>query len=198
MRTIAELTINDAVEPADQGPYAELSASLQQELCPEGLMECVCAAQILRNIWRLQCCERRADTPEIDKRRHRATNGLRRATADLRQLQTERHLRTQLESGLTGLASTKELVLVARAAATKPTNGRANEPTEAEIREMEARIDQHLKKSDGGSQQIDPTGAGNIPRNSPCPCKSGQKYKRCCGRTALPNLNVAQKMKSAA
>jgi hypothetical protein len=23
-----------------------------------------------------------------------------------------------------------------------------------------------------------------IPRNAPCPCKSGQKYKRCCGRAA--------------
>jgi uncharacterized protein YchJ len=23
-----------------------------------------------------------------------------------------------------------------------------------------------------------------IPRNAPCPCKSGEKYKRCCGRAA--------------
>ena len=25
----------------------------------------------------------------------------------------------------------------------------------------------------------------NIPRNAPCPCNSGQKFKRCCGREAL-------------
>ncbi len=25
-----------------------------------------------------------------------------------------------------------------------------------------------------------------IARNAPCPCKSGQKYKRCCGRLAPP------------
>ena len=24
-----------------------------------------------------------------------------------------------------------------------------------------------------------------VPRNAPCPCNSGEKYKRCCGRTAV-------------
>jgi uncharacterized protein YecA (UPF0149 family) len=27
-----------------------------------------------------------------------------------------------------------------------------------------------------------------IPRSAPCPCKSGQKYKRCCGKNARPVL----------
>ncbi|HEY3826681.1 MAG TPA: SEC-C domain-containing protein [Bryobacteraceae bacterium] len=26
------------------------------------------------------------------------------------------------------------------------------------------------------------------PRNAPCPCKSGEKYKRCCGRAAPPQV----------
>jgi hypothetical protein len=30
-----------------------------------------------------------------------------------------------------------------------------------------------------------------IPRNSPCPCGSREKYKRCCGRTAPPLLTRA-------
>jgi hypothetical protein len=30
-----------------------------------------------------------------------------------------------------------------------------------------------------------------IPRNAPCPCKSGEKYKRCCGRAAPPVLQKA-------
>ncbi len=29
------------------------------------------------------------------------------------------------------------------------------------------------------------------PRNAPCPCKSGQKYKRCCGQNAPPVLGMA-------
>jgi uncharacterized protein YchJ len=28
-------------------------------------------------------------------------------------------------------------------------------------------------------------------RNAPCPCKSGEKYKRCCGKNAPPVLNRA-------
>ena len=30
-----------------------------------------------------------------------------------------------------------------------------------------------------------------ISRNAPCPCRSGEKYKRCCGRTAPPVLQQA-------
>jgi preprotein translocase subunit SecA len=33
--------------------------------------------------------------------------------------------------------------------------------------------------------------ARNIPRNAPCPCHSGQKYKRCCGTNAAPVLFTA-------
>ncbi len=29
-----------------------------------------------------------------------------------------------------------------------------------------------------------------IARNAPCPCKSGEKYKRCCGRTAQGQINI--------
>ena len=29
-----------------------------------------------------------------------------------------------------------------------------------------------------------------IGRNEPCPCKSGKKYKRCCGINAAPKLNT--------
>jgi uncharacterized protein YecA (UPF0149 family) len=27
-----------------------------------------------------------------------------------------------------------------------------------------------------------------VPRNSPCPCGSGKKYRKCCGDAALKNL----------
>src|SRR4051794_646104 len=33
----------------------------------------------------------------------------------------------------------------------------------------------------------------SIGRNEPCPCKSGKKYKRCCGVNAAPKLTVSQK-----
>jgi len=36
-----------------------------------------------------------------------------------------------------------------------------------------------------------PANPGATPRNSLCPCGSGQKYKRCCGRNAPPVLHQA-------
>ena len=32
-----------------------------------------------------------------------------------------------------------------------------------------------------GRRNAVPVGGGKIGRNSPCPCGSGRKYKRCCG-----------------
>lgn len=32
----------------------------------------------------------------------------------------------------------------------------------------------------------------DVPRNAPCPCHSGLKYKRCCGTTAAPVLHGAR------
>ena len=36
--------------------------------------------------------------------------------------------------------------------------------------------------SEGGSKPQPAKRAAKIGRNQPCPCGSGKKYKRCCGR----------------
>jgi uncharacterized protein YecA (UPF0149 family) len=36
-----------------------------------------------------------------------------------------------------------------------------------------------------------PAVSKNIPRNAPCPCKSGAKYKKCCGGPAAAALKQA-------
>ena len=38
--------------------------------------------------------------------------------------------------------------------------------------------------------QLQPEKTASIPRSAPCPCKSGQKYKRCCGKNAAPVLGA--------
>jgi hypothetical protein len=38
--------------------------------------------------------------------------------------------------------------------------------------------------------QSEPAKTASIPRGAPCPCKSGEKYKRCCGKNAPPVLNT--------
>ncbi|HEY3826466.1 MAG TPA: SEC-C domain-containing protein, partial [Bryobacteraceae bacterium] len=40
-------------------------------------------------------------------------------------------------------------------------------------------------------QTIQAQQPAQIPRNAPCPCKSGEKYKRCCGRAAPRVLRKA-------
>src|SRR4051812_25301521 len=38
-------------------------------------------------------------------------------------------------------------------------------------------------------QELESAGAQeSIGRNEPCPCKSGKKYKRCCGVNAAPKV----------
>jgi len=36
----------------------------------------------------------------------------------------------------------------------------------------------------------EPAQTALIPRSAPCPCKSGEKYKRCCGKNAPPVLST--------
>ena len=38
--------------------------------------------------------------------------------------------------------------------------------------------------------QSEPVKSATIPRSAPCPCKSGLKYKRCCGKNAAPLLTT--------
>src|SRR4030042_3910809 len=37
---------------------------------------------------------------------------------------------------------------------------------------------------------------GKIGRNDPCPCGSGKKYKKCCGRIAESNFDHSRAIKS--
>ena len=53
------------------------------------------------------------------------------------------------------------------------------------------RMEDVIKKSASRAQNAEP-GPGQIPRSAPCPCGSGEKYKRCCGRDAPPVLSSAK------
>ena len=41
-----------------------------------------------------------------------------------------------------------------------------------------------MQAVNGGNRNPQPTGSGKVGRNAPCPCGSGRKYKRCCGKAA--------------
>jgi uncharacterized protein YecA (UPF0149 family) len=158
-------------------------------------MESFFAAQILYNMRRLRRYEALDETPDLEKARFRIGTFLRRDLAELRRLQSERQIRATLESGLTGLASTKELVQTARAAV-KPATRSKNEPDDAVVRDLEARLEAHFARTDDAelSEMKKRSQSAALPgRNTPCPCGSGQKYKRCCGVGAAPVLHSPHK-----
>ncbi|WP_426348690.1 YecA family protein [Alloiococcus sp. CFN-8] len=54
--------------------------------------------------------------------------------------------------------------------------------TPDEVVSLNFRKDKADNESNITSVPIGNTGSSKIPRNSPCPCGSGKKYKNCCGR----------------
>ncbi|HVW86919.1 MAG TPA: hypothetical protein VHB50_19670 [Bryobacteraceae bacterium] len=121
------------VRPEEIEAYAELSTRLWAELNPEGALEETLAYEIVNASWRLRrCAMAETELPteseldpmldevlavkqkSIDRARAQAHNLLRRSTAELRRLQTDRIIHFELfekneEPTDTGLASYKEV-----------------------------------------------------------------------------------------
>lgn len=110
---------NDFVRPEDRETYDTVLLAFWDELNPIGPLEETHALEIVRASWRLQRCARiESDLADaslesaldpmqdesairtqnaVDRARAQANNTLRRATAELRRLQTERQTRAELE-----------------------------------------------------------------------------------------------------
>ena len=44
--------------------------------------------------------------------------------------------------------------------------------------------DSPMRAVNGSNRNAQPSGSAKVGRNAPCPCGSGRKYKRCCGKAA--------------
>ena len=162
---------------------------MRKDLAPEGIFEQTLANEITRAAWRLHRCARVEDNifdPDLDPMEDLATlpiqlpvdrarlqtcRILHRSVAELRKLQNERRLRIEspgddFDMSNPGLASYKGSQRHKRELddANSPATKRSQFPIEA---------------------------AANTPRNAPCPCGSGQKHKRCCGKNAPPIPGIA-------
>jgi uncharacterized protein YchJ len=132
----------------------------------------------------------------IDRARAQAHYLLRRAMAELRKLQTERTLRLNLSldaESAPGLTDTKQVLLGLKVNDTARLKARKAEGLDT-LEALIAQADKQLCTQESSfckTEPTVPTTSSEIPRSAPCPCKSGQKYKRCCGRNAPPVLNRA-------
>ena len=200
--------------PKTSGVYQLFCENFRKSLRPKGALEQTLAAEIIHAAWRLRRCSAiesemestqndplldPANAPTqrtVDRARAEAQRQMLRATAELRRLQTDRQLRVEcLHPGfdlakLGGLADIKAMqstlaikqkldgadamAQIIRATTPPPLIPQSN---------PEAAVTKRTQ-----STRPEPTA---IPRGAPCPCGSGQKYKRCCGQSAPAVLQTA-------
>ena len=96
--------------------------------------------------------------------------------AELRRIQTERIYRkipNGFDTGTLGQASCRQL-----------------DPAALVMNQLAAELHAREVQQDSAKQsQSHPVPTASIARNALCPCRSGEKYKRCCGTSAPPLLS---------
>ena len=163
-------SVANFVRPEEQGIFNEFESGYLAELAPDSSLEQTLAREIIHAAWRLRrCASLEIAPPEdlSDEELDRLQISIDRARAA-----AQRTLHRSLKE-LRRLQSERLYVTyVAAAPATKQTT--------------EPAADNSAKQT-----QCAPAKAPLVPRSAPCPCKSGEKYKRCCGKNAPPVLSNA-------
>jgi hypothetical protein len=177
-------SVANFVRPEEREIFNDFEVGYLAELAPDSSLEQTLAREIIHAAWRLRRCANLEVAPpedltdeeldrlqiSIDRARAAAQRTFHRSLKELRRLQGERlEPATKLQNKPNlGITATKQ-------SASAPNVAQALPPVQVP------------KAGQGPSSQgpsIQPEVL--IPRSAPCPCKSGQKYKRCCGRNAPP------------
>jgi hypothetical protein len=204
--TFGLFTQNEYVRPGEEDEHARFCDAFRRDLNPEGAAEETCATLIVSASWRIRRCAlveaglspaSDLDDPmqddscstlqnSVDRARSRAFNLFHRAMADLRRLQTDKRIRLELSDEPDGNAPD----LTDYRAVTRALCDNATQILRAK----------KIGGLDSMAQLLDLTTTPpasfcnetpTVPRNAPCPCGSGEKHKRCCGRNAPPVLRKA-------
>jgi uncharacterized protein YecA (UPF0149 family) len=166
------------VRPEEQEIFSEFESGYMSELSPSMPLEQTLTREIIQAAWRLRRCASLETAPpenltdeeldrlqtSIDRARAAAQRTFHRSLRELRRLQSE-HLEPAM-----------------------PTDALLMQKLEACKRQFAEDAAQYNSAKQSQSESAKPA---LIPRGAPCPCKSGQKYKRCCGRNAPPVLSVS-------
>jgi hypothetical protein len=190
------------VEAGEETEYTTFVNALRDQLAPEGPIEETLAIEVVAAAWRLrrcgiiesnllECDDVDATQTAIDRARNQAHRLFVKGIAELRRLQTERQLRFELlpKSEDATLISFRDII---RDISTH-TNTQLVKRRLEDIDTVEKVIEQTTAPPDPNWVcSVNPAEApAATPRNAACPCKSGEKYKRCCGRNAPPVLSKA-------
>jgi uncharacterized protein YecA (UPF0149 family) len=154
-------SVSNFVRPEEQDIFKEFESGYRAELAPDSSLEETLAREITQAAWRLRRCASLEIAPPENM-----------TDEEFDRLQTSID-RARAAAQRTFHRSLKELrrlqgerLYNATFAAAEPEQNSAEQT------------------------QFEPAKTSLIPRGAPCPCKSGQKYKRCCGRNAPPVLST--------
>jgi uncharacterized protein YecA (UPF0149 family) len=182
-------SVANFVRPEEQDIFKEFETGYMAELSPVTPLEQTLAREILHAAWRLRRCAALEIAPpenmtdeeldrlqvSIDRARAAAQRTFHRSLKELRRLQSE-HL--EPAALMVKQAAAMDALLL----------------KDLEERQRQFAADQGSEKTapqnSAKQTQSEPVKTGSIPRSAPCPCKSGEKYKRCCGKNAPPVLTT--------
>jgi uncharacterized protein YecA (UPF0149 family) len=178
-------SVANFVGPEEQDIFNKFESGYLAELSPATPLELTLAREIVQAAWRLRrCAALEINPPEdmdnealdrlqtsIDRARAAAQRTFHRSLKELRRLQSE-HL--QPATLIIQQAVTADALLM------------------KELESRQRQLSENASSNSAKQTQSEPaqteTKPRLIPRGAPCPCKSGQKYKRCCGKNARPVL----------
>jgi hypothetical protein len=192
------------VKPEDVSYYRKFCAALHTELAPTTLLQEILTNEITNASWRLQLCAEVEgglngfEEPEdkirrsVERARARAHTVFHRSLNHLRRMQNEggkpkqlamQDLDTLLQPPADFLKSLDDIL----SETVRPGIIPSERPSETGAPGRLA----SFCKPDGHAAAASPQAPKTvqIPRSAPCPCKSGEKFKRCCGRNAPPVLS---------
>jgi hypothetical protein len=209
---------SDTLNETERTQFKILAEAMNKDLAPDGILEQTLSSEITRAAWRLRRCAAVEDSlveadpftdamagattcgtqKSVDRARLQTHRILNRTMAELRRLQNERRFRIEvlpddLDTGGFGLASYKELIHSMVAEKRFQLMKRKLEGLDSMEKMLGIVTAPPTSKTSATkqTQSAPPVVPVAISRNSLCPCKSGQKYKRCCGKGAPPVLGMA-------
>ena len=162
-------SVANFVRPEERDAFADFESGYISELAPGSSLEQTLAREIIHAAWRLRRCASLEVAPPEEL-----------SDEDLDRLQVSID-RARAAAQRTFHRGLKELRRLQSERLYATFTAGANLTKQM----IEAPSQKNAKQT-----QSAPARTRTLPRSAPCPCNSGQKYKRCCGRNAPPVLGV--------
>jgi hypothetical protein len=191
-------SVANFVRPEEQDIFNEFETGYLAELSPVTPLEQTLSREIIQAAWRLRRCASLEIAPpenmtdeeldrlqvSIDRARAAAQRTFHRSLKELRRLQSE-HLEPAALRIQQAMAADALLLqdLEDRQRQFAAENAAQSAPA---VRWPLCAVQE---RNSAKQTQSQPGKTVSIPRSAPCPCKSGEKYKRCCGKNAPPVLS---------